>query len=139
GGRGGGRTGGGERKEQGPVRAPPGGGGGRGKLTFGAARGELGGVAAPPAARKGKATAPPAANARNESSVITGIGGHGGSPLPMDIAGCGAPSMPAFAPATAPAAGTAIMPFLRREAPSHQFIRSAEKDPANSPLRLRHQ
>jgi hypothetical protein len=39
------------------------------------------------AARNRKAIATPAANAANESSVMTGTGGHGAGPLPMTMAG----------------------------------------------------
>jgi hypothetical protein len=71
-----------------------------------------------------KAIATPAANARKDNSVITGIDGHGASPLPMDmdIAACGAACMPACAPAASPAGRTVIMPCLRWCATSHQFI-----------------
>src|SRR6266446_442312 len=65
-----------------------------------------------------KAIAIPVASARNDSSVITGTGGHGFSPPFMRITGaaCGALSMPASAwPAAAAAVigRTVIMPCFK--------------------------
>ena len=70
--------------------------------------------------RNSRAIAIPAANARNESSAITGTGGHGFSPLSMRMGSvCAAMSMPAWdwsarpAMAAEPVRRTVIMPCFK--------------------------
>ena len=73
----------------------------------------------------------PAANARNDSTAMTGTGGHGvAAPVEVPMGMCGAaliPACPACPPwlgaaAAIPAGRTVIMPCLRWWATSHQFI-----------------